>query len=528
MYEKLLENNQNLVEEFRNGNGVLFIGAGVSIGAGLPSWQQLIEPLAKQLGILLTDASLLEIAQYYVDQNAQGRQLLNKHVIESLTGETSKFSLTHTLIKEIPSNIIITTNYDTLLESAFEQDPTIPYYRVIDDTQIPYWDGKSRLLIKMNGCVSNPKSIVITRNDCWEYRNNRPAICEKIQSLMYDKTFLFLGFSFRDPVFESLYVNVLQHLQEHKKPFYFVALRSNKYQIEDKKKMGINVLDLKTAENTTPQDVTKFLEAFLRAIYPKEWQSFQDEGSEQEPTSEEKQVSIQNFSSLLSSRLGTGLSLQVNPEHVDNIHHYSLVYRQDLLDYKTGDFYSIRRLAGFNTGDHLSAYLIYSESSEQKITFRDTGVKAIDLNTGNELVVESTEDPEKMSFTHAFRIYFPKPLAYKQKFDVGYCIILPGELKVLSKENEIMSISLVRIKKGADRLEFNVCLNFKPRAFVIECMDENGNRSMSKGEEPRLTKYVPRTRLEKLFKLDWSSAPCKIEWSCNNPDKMLYIINYKK
>ena len=53
-----------LVAAIASGNAVLFVGAGLSAGAGLPSWGQLIGPLADRIGPPDNQRSdLLKIAQ---------------------------------------------------------------------------------------------------------------------------------------------------------------------------------------------------------------------------------------------------------------------------------------------------------------------------------------------------------------------------------------------------------------------------------------------------------------------------------
>jgi hypothetical protein len=58
-----------LAASITRGDAVLFIGAGLSIGAGLPGWQALIAPLADRIGLpehLRGD--LLKVAQHYEGQ----------------------------------------------------------------------------------------------------------------------------------------------------------------------------------------------------------------------------------------------------------------------------------------------------------------------------------------------------------------------------------------------------------------------------------------------------------------------------
>jgi len=48
---------RELVEQFAKGNGAIFVGAGLSIGAGLPGWGDLVSRLAAEIEDCPTDVS---------------------------------------------------------------------------------------------------------------------------------------------------------------------------------------------------------------------------------------------------------------------------------------------------------------------------------------------------------------------------------------------------------------------------------------------------------------------------------------
>ena len=202
---------------------------------------------------------------------------------------------------------------------------------------------------------------------------------------------------------------MLGNLGVSRPPCYFVALKSNKYEVEDKRSMGLEVLDLDVSDPAKAEEVPRFLDLLLSKV----------SGTTLVAPGKPATKTIAPSPDLLSSRLGTGLSLQRNEKHVDAVHHYTKIYRQDLLDYSTGNFVSIRRLCGYNASDRLSAFLPYSESSEQKLPFSDTDLVALDFASGDDLVVEPFHDPDDMAFTHAFKIYFPSPLAPGAAFDIA-------------------------------------------------------------------------------------------------------------
>ena len=76
----------------QNNEAALFLGAGMSNNAGLPSWKKLFEPLAREIGIDLenTNYQLYDIAQFYA--NNKGISQLHKKISSEINriDETSE------------------------------------------------------------------------------------------------------------------------------------------------------------------------------------------------------------------------------------------------------------------------------------------------------------------------------------------------------------------------------------------------------------------------------------------------------
>lgn len=72
-------NRKDFVKEIaikcQNNEAALFLGAGMSNNAGLPSWKSLFEPLARDIGIDLdnTNYQLYDIAQFYANDKGTSR-----------------------------------------------------------------------------------------------------------------------------------------------------------------------------------------------------------------------------------------------------------------------------------------------------------------------------------------------------------------------------------------------------------------------------------------------------------------------
>ncbi len=228
-------------------------------------------------------------------------------------------------------------------------------------------------------------------------------------------------------------------------------------------------------------------------------------------------------------RFGTWASRYSESHEIDVFHFYKLIHRIDLLDYTSGDFYSIRRLVVQNATESVSDGIVYVENSERKCTFPSTEVEAFQSETSKELIVKCLNDLKGKRFRHAFKILFPAPLAIGETFDLAYRIKLPGELTDLSDEDEVMSIFLGRATRGVEKLRFEVCLNFHPRAVSVTCEDQHGKTAAYDGSEPIVASFEPQAWLEKKWNIRWSAVtPCRISIDVDSPRNYLYIVHYKK
>lgn len=150
---------RNLRAKARKGELALFLGAGVSIPAGLPTWRQLVDKLASNLSAedqaALADLEVTDKAQLIEQIEPDGFQ----DRVAEITQQAPRPSLVHTLLAGLDVANVVTTNYDTLFESAMQAaghaaDVVLPQQSAV---------GRNRWILKMHGDINHPDRIVLTR-----------------------------------------------------------------------------------------------------------------------------------------------------------------------------------------------------------------------------------------------------------------------------------------------------------------------------------------------------------------------------
>src|SRR6516225_5282078 len=96
----------------------IFVGAGVSIGAGYPSWKALLQDIGEELGVHSSDVlDLAALAQWSISRSAGKTRILT--VIRNEVGVDKPVPIPLEVIARLPIRNIWTTNYDRLIERAF-------------------------------------------------------------------------------------------------------------------------------------------------------------------------------------------------------------------------------------------------------------------------------------------------------------------------------------------------------------------------------------------------------------------------
>lgn len=233
---------KKIKEASENNKLVIFVGAGVSANSGVPTWNQLIKELGKDLGDFDLDNSLdlyMKIPQYYF--NERGEKEYYEKLRDIFFQKRYKPNPIHKEIFKLKPNQIITTNYDTLLEESAIDESQF-FHTVKQDLDLPY-DNFNKTIIKMHGDFEN-SNIVLKEDDYLNYSSNFTLIESYIKSLIATNTVLFIGYSVNDSNFNLVFQWVKNILNSHFQPAYLIESSKQYSRMEHEyyKNRGINIL----------------------------------------------------------------------------------------------------------------------------------------------------------------------------------------------------------------------------------------------------------------------------------------------
>ncbi|MBV5303909.1 MAG: SIR2 family protein [Chlorobium sp.] len=220
-----------LVHAYRNRHLIPFFGSGVSIAAGLPSWNSLLVDNFGLSSEFIEDKELQNDPLTLAELAAQhvGIDKL-QNTLHTRYGSVKKPTSTHVLLCSLRCPIYITTNYDVLFEEAWKLLNTgIKLHVVTNDLWV---DGlpnsvaqirnsnDQALLIKIHGSTDRPdEQLVLTRRDYRHHYRSNTKLFSLLGDLLSKEHVLFLGFSHRDPEVSRLVENaIFEYEKEQLKP----------------------------------------------------------------------------------------------------------------------------------------------------------------------------------------------------------------------------------------------------------------------------------------------------------------------
>ncbi len=204
----------SLTRHVAEGRCVLFVGAGLSAAAGLPTWGGLLDEVLKELEsnsdanapelrALWEAKKYLEVADHCADaKSAQLRTTLMGRV----RGATEPIPEVHKILRTFPFAGIVTTNYDKLVERAFWEAGLVPkvHTHASKDAFGTLLFDRAFFILKAHGDIDEPETIVLSTKSYRELIHANPAFNAVISAILLNFSILFVGYSLNDPDFRLL------------------------------------------------------------------------------------------------------------------------------------------------------------------------------------------------------------------------------------------------------------------------------------------------------------------------------------
>lgn len=207
---ELEEHAQRLAALARSGQLAVFMGAGTGVGAGLPTWNELLARLAERVGLPdaagLADLGPLDAAELLRRRadgqvrNGEDGNPLGQHVAAEIEGR-DKYALSHAFLAGLDADQVITTNFDKLYERAVQDihgDEPLVVLPDTDPSQILAQPNRRSWLLKLHGDVEDPRSIVLDRRSFVRYDAGRRPLGGVLQTTLLTRHLLVVGASMTD------------------------------------------------------------------------------------------------------------------------------------------------------------------------------------------------------------------------------------------------------------------------------------------------------------------------------------------
>jgi len=237
---------ERVFELIRNEEVLLFVGAGMSISAGYPSGAKLAEILHEGL----TDELKNDIPLNY-DLSKLTEEICNmkggnkNYLFSSLKKvfqKTPKSTETHQLLAKIPHfKNIITTNYDTLIEST---NNNIEVIRKSADYSIV--DPKKPLLFKIHSDLTDTENIILTTSDYINYFSKAKedsVFWNAVRDRLASNHILFIGYGMEDSNINVLLDKIIEELGSNRKEIFFVSPSITPAKLKYFQRLGIEYIE---------------------------------------------------------------------------------------------------------------------------------------------------------------------------------------------------------------------------------------------------------------------------------------------
>lgn len=239
---------RHLLDELVEGSWLPIVGAGFSrnavIQAGDPpvSWSGLGIALAQEIDGLDSASGTLEIISAF--EQAFGRVALVDRTASLIRAHDAAPGAAHLAFARVGFTNVVTTNFDLLLERAYEQinKGCLP---VVDETQLstPNRYAGPRL-IKFHGDINHPARMVITEDDYDHFLDAFPLLTTSVTAMLVERTGILVGYSLDDPDTRQILALIKRRLGRMYRPLWTLQIGAAAHVVSRYERRGVKVINL--------------------------------------------------------------------------------------------------------------------------------------------------------------------------------------------------------------------------------------------------------------------------------------------
>ncbi|WP_273400665.1 SIR2 family NAD-dependent protein deacylase [Traorella massiliensis] len=242
----------SLENDYLNKKCVLFIGAGISSrvvrddGTRLPGWYSFVNELVeygfthnaievetrRDLDKMIKENKLIAVAQLVIDELKEAEF---QNFLSEIFYNVKPNDAIYPLICQMYFRAIITTNFDTLIEDAFQMFAS---RKIKTWTQQEVRENLAQMdeqfLLKLHGTYERQGTVILGLQGYLKNIYKNDIVSRIMETLLISNSFLFIGYGLNDPDFNNLldHINVIS---ENNNRIHYLAVERGKISDVEKK-----------------------------------------------------------------------------------------------------------------------------------------------------------------------------------------------------------------------------------------------------------------------------------------------------
>ncbi|MGC3983279.1 MAG: SIR2 family protein [Pseudorhodoferax sp.] len=233
--------NADLVDDVARRRFVVFVGAGASrwakpaAGGSFKDWIQFLNAANSKVGakrIRGIIGDLIAGNEYLLASEMLKQNLAEKWVglLNQEFQQAADVSRLHKAIINLSPRLVVTTNFDKLIENAWAQNNNSSYPTVIsqiDSEAFRLFRDQEKYLIKLHGTIDAPRGIVFDKTSYLGSAFNNPYYADLLATLLLTHTVIFVGFSMADPAVAMIVENAAHRFPSTRPHYIFQSGRGS-------------------------------------------------------------------------------------------------------------------------------------------------------------------------------------------------------------------------------------------------------------------------------------------------------------